>query len=181
MIALGWDPGVKSCGLALVRQDGQRWTRVNSVTVRTTVRADFVARLRTIADAARALIRGDINAPVACIGIEDPFHVFANKAGKDTNIHALGIIAVLGLACDIGFQYGIPVELVETGDVKRAVGAPANADKLQVQTCVSMMVFNCPKDKLLDEHQADAVATAIAAGRRVSVHSAISAARERRR
>lgn len=186
ILGLGVDPGLRACGMALVGRDGASWISPASRTVRSTPKSDFVSLLRAIGDALREMASLGARAPhgLGWIGIEDPLYVIAGKQGRaETDFHALRLMAVLGVACEVGFELGVAVVLVDTGDVKRAVGAPPNADKAQIQRAARAMIRGCDAQSRpdFDEHQADACGAGIASGRRMLVDGAINAAKEQRR
>jgi len=176
MLGLGADLGTRACGLTLVRYDRVHWHFVEALTARPSARLDFVARLKVIEDTAQSLLKGRA---LDWIGIEDPIYVIAGKQrSHETNFEALRLLAVLGLACGWGFERSVPVVLVDTAEVKRAVGAASSASKDDVRRGVRFCVRDCPPE--LDEHRADAAAAAVASGRRILVDGAIRAARESR-
>jgi Holliday junction resolvasome RuvABC endonuclease subunit len=174
-VGMGVDPGLRACGVAFLSHEANGWNYCAGMTIQALPRKpgyDFVARLRFIEEQLKNLLQ--IYAKrIRWIAIEDPLYVIAGKQRrKETNFEAIRVMAVVGLAASWGFRLNVPVVLLEPGDVKRAVGANRASSKERVVRCVRAIVRQCPE--ALDEHRADACATAIAGARRVQFAAALA-------
>jgi Holliday junction resolvasome RuvABC endonuclease subunit len=171
-VGMGVDPGLRACGVALVRQESDGWRYWQGATCKSPARTEFVSQLRHIQHYFDTLL-AYFGSRITWIAIEDPLYVIAGKQRrKQTNFDAIRVMAVVGMAASCGFRLHVPVVLLEPGEVKRAVGANRASSKERIVRCVRAIVRECPET--LDEHRADACAAAIAGARRVQFAAALA-------
>jgi Holliday junction resolvasome RuvABC endonuclease subunit len=184
VIVLGFDPGLASAGIAVIRTGVQLPEILLAETVRTKARLSPEERIRAIWD--RLCERATGFAP-AVIGSEGQIQTWLaqNRRGV-TSADAALVLRVWGLADAAAGLVGARHVVVEPQAIKIAVLGPGarSAGKDAVKTMV-MRLGQSPSfgaDVRLTEHSADAVAAAIAAERRARIPEILAdKARNRRR
>jgi crossover junction endodeoxyribonuclease RuvC len=124
---LGVDPGVARLGLAVLAQHDRKVSLLWSGTVQTASDLNEAARLRALADGARAAI--DQHHPTA-VAIE-------RVAWSRNQVSALHVARATGAIMLIAAQAGLLVEEYAPNEVKQAVTGMGNADKRQVQDALA--------------------------------------------
>ena len=124
---LGVDPGVARLGLAVLAQRDRRVALLWSGTVQTPADLDEAARLRALADAARAAI--EEHHPTA-VAIE-------RVAWSRNQVSALHVARATGAIMLVAAQAGLLVEEYAPNEVKQAITGMGNADKRQVQDALA--------------------------------------------
>lgn len=170
MRALGFDPGLAACGLAVV-QLRERPEILAARTVRTDPALGLERRFELIWRSAWELIA---EARPQVVGVEEQRGAFLGyqARGGKTNADSLRTFEAVGLARGLAYAWGIPVHVIEPRSIKLAVIGPGggSADKRQVRRAIeSLCVFGASgmgASKRLSEHACDAIAIAIAAARR---------------
>jgi Holliday junction resolvasome RuvABC endonuclease subunit len=170
-LILGIDPGLASMGVALVRTGGPGRSRVLAVATLSTGPGEPAGlRLSTLALGLREFCRQACpgTTPPDALGVEDQRGVFLGMSRSgETNASALDVQASMGVAvATVAFwPVAPPVLLVSPRTVKRAVGASGTAGKAEVLRALAA-VCDLP-ERRLTEHEADAVAVAVAAAPRI--------------
>ena len=124
---LGVDPGVARLGLAVLAQRDRKVALRWSGTAQTPADLDEAARLRTLADAARAAI--EEHHPTA-VAIE-------RVAWSRNQVSALHVARATGAIMLVAAQAGLLVEEYAPNEVKQAITGMGNADKRQVQDALA--------------------------------------------
>ena len=165
MKILGVDPGLAHVGAAVVDVGGARPVVVCTRPLRTTPSLPEDARWRSIALDLVEMIR-DYH-PTA-VGVEAQRGAWLGRARRgETNSDALATIECVGLVRGIAAIYDLPVLMVEPSTVKIAVlgRGGGRAGKDAVIAAVRRLFVGCPT--ACTSHQADAMAIALAVGRRL--------------
>jgi Holliday junction resolvasome RuvABC endonuclease subunit len=151
-VGIGIDPGLgaKRCGLAAIYAEPPRVIDVHSVGPEPW---DEIRRFVTTIAQHHAL---------SFIAIENPLRVLAGKhQSGETNVKAWRLLEIVGFARALAALLHVAFIDIDPQRIKRAVGAPSDADKKQVLRCVQACFRS---DRLaLNEHEADALATAYSA------------------
>ena len=170
-VAVGIDPGLAACGLAIIVRDAQQsCALVHSQTVRTPATLDLHSRMHEIWHAMATLpmevFRG-IAPSEAILACEDQSGVLEGKRRSgDTNASAALVQQVVGMVRVRAFSLGVKFVEVTPVQAKAVLaGIPRTASKAQVQRAVRAIVRGCPK--VMDEHASDAIAVALAGARMV--------------
>ena len=124
---LGVDPGVARLGLAVLAQRDRKVALLWSGTAQTPADLDEAARLRALADAARAAI--EEHHPTA-VAIE-------RVAWSRNQVSALHVARATGAIMLVAAQAGLLVEEYAPNEVKQAITGMGNADKRQVQDALA--------------------------------------------
>ena len=124
---LGVDPGVARLGLAVLAQRDRKAVLLWSGTAQTPADLDEAARLRVLADAARAAI--EEHHPTA-VAIE-------RVAWSRNQVSALHVARATGAIMLVAAQAGLLVEEYAPNEVKQAITGMGNADKRQVQDALA--------------------------------------------
>ena len=124
---LGVDPGVARLGLAVLAQRDRKAVLLWSGTAQTPADLDEAARLRALADAARAAI--EEHHPTA-VAIE-------RVAWSRNQVSALHVARATGAIMLVAAQAGLLVEEYAPNEVKQAITGMGNADKRQVQDALA--------------------------------------------
>ena len=124
---LGVDPGVARLGLAVLTHRDRKVALVWSGTAQTPADLDEAARLRALADAARAAI--EEHHPTA-VAIE-------RVAWSRNQVSALHVARATGAIMLVAAQAGLLVEEYAPNEVKQAITGMGNADKRQVQDALA--------------------------------------------
>lgn len=162
MIALGFDPGLATAGLAVVDCSGARPVVQVAETVRTPSQWTPEARIGAVWSALSRL--GCAWSP-AVVGVEDQTQTWLAKSRAGlTSADAALVLRVAGLGDALAGMLGSRVAFISPQHVKIAVLGPGSrsAEKGDVHAIVSRWA---PGQKL-SEHAADAIAIAVAAARR---------------
>jgi crossover junction endodeoxyribonuclease RuvC len=146
---LGVDPGVARCGLAIVGQRDRKAVLVWAGTASTPTGMEGAARLRHVADAARAAIAQ--HHPTA-VAIE-------RVAWSRNQVSALHVARATGALMLVAAEAGLSVEEYAPNEVKQAVTGMGNADKKQVQLALARV--HGLRDVPIQADAADAVAVAL--------------------
>jgi len=153
MLIVGVDPGIASCGVALLDSDTRR-VRI-AKTIRSAPSADTRSRVREVADAVSAVIA---NGAVALTWEAQDFAIVGqHKAGRTTH-RSTQVLRIVGTLDAIALALGLLCCEVSPRTIKRAVTGSSTASKEQVKTAVSRIFTGCPAR--MSEHAADAVACA---------------------
>ena len=146
---LGVDPGVARLGLAVLAQRDRKVALLWSGTVQTPSDMNEAARLRVLADGARAAI--EEHHPTA-VAIE-------RVAWSRNQVSALHVARATGAIMLIAAQAGLLVEEYAPNEVKQANTGVGNADKRQVQDALARIhgLHNVPSQP----DAADAVAVGL--------------------
>ena len=146
---LGVDPGVARLGLAVLAQRDRKVALLWSGTVQTPSDMNEAARLRVLADGARAAI--EEHHPTA-VAIE-------RVAWSRNQVSALHVARATGAIMLIAAQAGLLVEEYAPNEVKQAITGVGNADKRQVQDALARIhgLHNVPSQP----DAADAVAVGL--------------------
>jgi len=146
---LGVDPGVARLGLAVLAQRDRKVALLWSGTVQTPSDLDEAARLRALADGARAAI--EEHRPTA-VAIE-------RVAWSRNQVSALHVARATGAIMLVAAQAGLLVEEYAPNEVKQAITGMGNADKRQVQDALARI--HGLKDVPTQPDAADAVAVGL--------------------
>ncbi|MGL4808495.1 MAG: crossover junction endodeoxyribonuclease RuvC [Giesbergeria sp.] len=177
MIVLGCDPGLAACGLALVSVERGKPSRVvEAITVRTVPADSLQDRIALLIDAASLLIYGGAfpaNIPELVV-IESQLRAVRGHTERGTTNHtALAPTVVMGALIGWALDERLQVELVEPQQAKAAVGCGGRGTKRTVKAAVHAIEGGtCAKS----DHSADAVAIAIAGGKRHDSGAALAQA-----
>jgi len=150
-VGIGIDPGLgaERCGLAAIYAEPPRLIEVQSVGPEPW---DEIRRFVT---------KVAQNYTLSFIAIENPLRVLAGKhKSGETNVKAWRLLEVVGFARGIAAMLHVAFIEIDPQRIKRGVGAARTADKKQVRRCVRAC-FGTPQ--WLNEHEADALATAYSA------------------
>jgi len=189
MIVLGVDPGVRSCGLAvLYREEGSPdpWRAWSVKTVRTSAKESLHERLRTIWDAIACGISKTLTVEAlgeqTVVAVEEQSGASegARRRGE-TNADALLVQQVVGLAraATFGDRGDLFVEVTPAEAKRVLIGMTMTASKAQVQRAIRAVVGGCPT--VMSEHASDAVAIALAGARKARGLPVLSLKTTRRR
>ncbi len=162
MIVLGCDPGLRNCGFAVIDW-GAPVTLVGHAVAKPKPKLPMTERLWVIWEAAAELM--ERHRPKLVV-IEDQAGVFAGKTErKQTNASTLYLRDVCGILYAEAFRAGADVILVTPQQAKIALFGKggSRADKDQMVTRASRFT-----GQVLNEHEADAFAIALAGARRSS-------------
>ena len=161
-LILGIDPGLRNLGLARVR--GRTVDRCT--TMHTDAHTPLSVRLEELTEYVHGWATGAGAAWVQAIAYESQWQaqVGQHARGKSTHKSAQGL-TVVGII--IGLARGLDLPLIELtpAEVKAGVMCSARADKIQVKSAVRALCTNVPK--ITSQHADDAIACAVAGGRRV--------------
>ncbi len=149
MLVLGIDPGLQETGFGYVEGARGAVTLLRTGVIRTHPRSEFPARLSLIYQQLHHLFED--HRP-AIIAIED---IYAAARYPRT---AIIMGHVRGVVCLAAAEAGIGVIPLSPASVKEAVAGFGAASKRQVQHAVARLVGT---PRLLDQHEADAVAMAL--------------------
>lgn len=166
---IGIDPGYRSCGVCLLDRKGTEWRAIKVVTVRTPSTMPLHARMAKVYWAiydVYTLCNPILGTIIAC---EEQAQTYSARSGAgESNKEALLVQQVVGIARAIALR--VDLELVEVPPQAAKIAVlgrgGASASKAQLKKGVLSMVRGLPAARLLSEHAADAVATAIAGARR---------------
>ena len=165
---IGIDPGSTHLGISVMRVDPINWkiinTRAKTIHAQKLIdlnsdlviyHGEKIARIRLICQKLYTLFQYE--RPLA-VASESPFY-------SQRRPSAFGVLTeVIDGVRDAVYQYNslLPLTLIDPPTVKKAVGAPGNADKLVVKNFVKMSpIINYAGDTpidLLDEHSIDSIA-----------------------
>jgi crossover junction endodeoxyribonuclease RuvC len=161
MMILGIDPGIRACGVAVVSLTNARPAVRRCTTIRTTT-GTLTERLQFIADELRAEM-GIFSVDV--IGLEDQqgAMIGASLRGQNTAGSVAKTARVEGIVHGLAAALGVEVIVVTPSEAKRAVGCTSRATKAQIKRAVHVMTREIGRRS---EHATDAMAVAIAAGRK---------------
>lgn len=176
MIALGFDPGLATAGIAVVDCSGPRPVVQVAETVRTPAAWASEARIGAVWSALSRL--GCAWSPTV-VGVEDQTQTWLAKSRAGlTNADAALVLRVAGLGDALAGLLGSRVAFISPQHVKIAVLGPGSrsAEKGDVRAVVSRWA----PGQRLSEHAADAIAIAIAASRHARVWAAVEQALTRR-
>jgi Holliday junction resolvasome RuvABC endonuclease subunit len=168
-VALGIDPGLASCGIALlVREPGGPWRARFVETVRTKAREPLHDRMRQIFWAIRSAPREPLQGVrpaefVVCCETQTGVQEGKRRSGE-TSASALLVQQVVGMARVVALSEGAQFVEVTPAQVKSVLPGMRTASKAQVQRAIRAFVRECPK--VMSEHASDAIAAAIAGARR---------------
>jgi crossover junction endodeoxyribonuclease RuvC len=170
-VVVGIDPGLASCGLAIVTKEIQQpWRLVYSQTIRTPPSMDLHSRMHEIYTAMQGvptdLFRG-VHMHEALFACENQSGVLEGKRRTgQTNAAAALVQQVVGMARVRAFSLVVRFVEPTPAQVKTVLaGIPRTASKAQVQRAVRALVRDCPK--VMSEHASDAIAVALAGARMV--------------
>ncbi len=156
-VGIGIDPGlgVNRCGLAAIYAEPPRVIDLHSVGPEPW---DEIRRFVThIAQ----------NHILSFIAVENPLGVLAGKhKSGETNVKAWRLLEVVGFARGLAAMLHAHFIEIDPQRIKRGVGAASNASKAQVRRCVEACFIQyegLSTRLLLNEHKADALATAYTA------------------
>lgn len=157
MIALGIDPGIASCGLALVEDapwsGGRRVIRVLwGATVTTAAGEPTADRVRVVSQAIRVAISVKCPELVAVEGFA--FY------GQRESVRGLEVSRVVGAAEALAEAAAVRCEVLRRIDVLRAFGLRGEVTKDRAALALGAVVTGA--DGLSTEHERDAAAAAVA-------------------
>lgn len=163
MRVLATDPGFATCGLALLRSEGQRWVPTLLETIRTRPDQPLAARLHVIWERVRQILVS-VDGPVDLLAVEAQARAQAGHRERGTTSDgALAVREVTGLLRALAWQYRVPLVEVEPATWRACLGLPRTAPKAQVKRAVLARIGPWPGT--LSEHAADAAAVALAGAR----------------
>lgn len=165
---IGIDPGSTHLGISIMRVDPTNWTIINTraKTIHAQKLIDLnsdlviyhgekIARIRQLNQKLSTLFA--FERPIA-VASESPFY-------SQRRPSAFGVLTeVIDSVREAVYQYNVsmPLTLIDPPTVKKAVGAPGNADKEVVKRFVKQSpLLNYVGDtplELLDEHSIDSIA-----------------------
>ncbi len=154
MTVVGFDPGLRATGYAVVRTGAGGLELVEAGVIRAGSAVRFESRLQEIYAEARALLE---EVKPDLVVLED---VFSHPRFPNAVIR---IGHVRGVLCLAAAHASIPVLSLPPAEVKRAVTGNGRAPKAQVQAAVCAQLNTQGK---LAHHAADAMALALAVLRR---------------
>lgn len=162
MRILGIDPGLASTGVGVIERHGETWRYLESNEVRTSSSSPLPKRLRRIHDLVDDCIRSFSPDAVA---VET---VFTAKNIKSAILMAHG----RGAAILTASTSGVPVFEYSPLEIKSSVAGRGRATKAQVMHMVKVLLN---LDKLpASDHQADALACALAHAFRSQITEAVA-------
>lgn len=158
-LVVGIDPGLRHCGVVVLRRDGQRWKLVASKLVVTSPKEHLETRLAKIF----SYIEEAIVTGAQLVASEDQARVQEGKrAAGRTSFDALYCRDVQNMARGAAWAAKAAFAAIDPDIAKSAVTGSRTASKKQVQRAVQAIL---QLDQELSEHESDAVAAAIAAAR----------------
>ena len=163
-LALGFDPGFASCGLAYTNVRTRQL--VDHCVIETPPSQALALRLRLIHQQIALAVK---RPGVVAVGYENQLRVGKAKAAEgQTNANPMILARVQGYIESLAWELGLPVYDHEPGDVKVAALGPGarSANKRQVREGVFRLT-----GQWLSEHAADACGASWATARRFSVES----------
>lgn len=161
--ALGIDPGYATCGLALLRSEGQRWEATALETLRTPSGQPLAARLHVVWARVHEIMESS-HGPPDLLAVEAQARAQAGHRERGTTSdEAVAVREVTGLLRALAWQYNVPLVEVEPATWRACLGLPRTAPKAQVKLAVLARIG--PWSGRLSEHAADAAAVALAGAR----------------
>jgi Holliday junction resolvasome RuvABC endonuclease subunit len=170
-LAIGIDPGLASCGIAVITKEVQQpWLAVHVQTVRTNNSDRPNERMACIYWKLRAIPRSvfqGFKIEEVVVACEDQTGVQEGKRRTgQTNASGMLVQQVVGLVRAFAFNEGFSLCEPTPAQAKAVLaGIPRTASKAQVQRAVRAIVRDCPK--VMSEHASDAIAVALAGARMV--------------
>ncbi len=147
MKVLAIDPGYARCGVAVVEKNGGREILIYSDCIETSAKADFAARLATVADECTRLMK--IHLPDA-VAIEKLYFTSNQKT-------AMRVAEVRGALIQAASNEHIAVFEYGPGEVKSAVASSGRADKQQVAKMLHALLTIENEIRHDDEYDAIAI------------------------
>ena len=153
MRTLGIDPGLASCGWAIIDHDGHRYSIAGHGTLRTGTDLPLALRVQSVADGIEdvLLAHAGTEAP-AGVGIE----AWTYQGARSQSWASSTVPRVIQAVRMVAERYAEDVEEVDTRSAKRALGLRGRTSKRQVQAAVQAMT-----GEKLPSHAADAAAVAV--------------------
>jgi crossover junction endodeoxyribonuclease RuvC len=164
VIVIGVDPGVASCGLALVDVTARGYRCIRAVTVRTSADLRPADRSRQIVDAML-----ELGTPDAYAVEEQAGASVGHFQRRTTNAAASRARDVMGAIDGVAAVRGVKLVRVSPQRAKAAVGAARGRDKASVKSAVRALVADVPGR--VSQHASDAIAIAVAGAKQVLVES----------
>jgi crossover junction endodeoxyribonuclease RuvC len=159
MRALGIDPGYAACGVALLDEQGQRWSALVLDVIRTPPTQPLAARLHTVWKRVDEVLAASVPRPaVLAVEAQARAHAGYRERGR-TSDNVLAVREVVGILRALAWQYRIELVEVEPATWRACLGLPATAPKSQVRRAVRARLG---LKERLNEHAADAGGAALA-------------------
>ncbi|MGC6512827.1 MAG: crossover junction endodeoxyribonuclease RuvC [Parvibaculales bacterium] len=146
---IGLDPGLRFLGWGIVEVSANKLTHIANGTVRSTPKTDLADRLVELESGLESVM-AEFSPQLAAVE-----NTFVNRdAAASLKLGQARAICLL-----VPARHGLKVAEYAPNMIKKSVTGSGHADKVQMQTMVSMLLPNCKPDS---EHAADALAVAIA-------------------
>ena len=145
---IGLDPGLRFLGWGIIDAAANKLTPIASGTITSTAKKDLADRLVELEAGLEAVIR-EFEPHAAAVE-----NTFVNRDGAAS----LKLGQARAICLLVPARHGLRVAEYAPNMIKKSVTGSGHADKVQMQTMVSMLLPNCRPDS---EHAADALAVAI--------------------